>query len=101
MSVYIFTPKTMKDEIDKLAKDKGFKFFIISSEKNGTALAPSKKVPVYRIPCAMPEICKGTSNLSAMLKGFYFVGFTDETILDEMSLKEYENALKRERDESN
>jgi hypothetical protein len=99
--IYIFTPETLKAEIDKLAKDKGFKFFLISSEKDGNAYVASKKNPNFRIPVALPSeiFVEGGMDLSKATQGFYFIGFTDESILTADSLKEYEKALQREEEE--
>lgn len=100
MAVYLMTPETLKKEIDLLVKKRGYKFFIISSEKNGTAHAPSKKVPLFRIPAAIPDPFKESRGIGAMMDGFYFVGFTDESVLNEESLKVYHEAIDREKQES-
>jgi len=99
MTVYIFTPEVLKDQIDKLAKDKGFKFFIMSSEKDGTALAPSKKKQFYRLPIMMPDdYVEGKMNLNMMLRGHYLIGMTDPSVLNEEAFKEYEKAVEREKE---
>jgi hypothetical protein len=99
--IYIYTPETLKKEIDKLVKDRGFKFFLLSSELHGTAFAPSKKVPAYRIPVAVPNIfVPNKFGLGGVMKGFYMLGLTDPAVLDEESQKVCQEALKREEEEN-
>jgi hypothetical protein len=98
--IYIYTPETLKNEIDKLAKDKGFKFFLLSSELHGTAFAPSKKVPSYRIPVAVPNVfTENKFGLGGAMKGFYMLGITDPAVFDEEAQKVCQEALKREAEE--
>lgn len=94
------TPETLKKEIDLLVEKKGYKFFIISSMKHGTAYAPSKSVPLYRIPVAIPNPFSEDRGIGVMMNGFHFVGFTDESILNKESLEEYYKAVEREKLES-
>jgi len=95
MTVYFFTPEQFKEEIDLLAKQRGFKFFVITSNLHGTAHAPSKKVNSWRIPVAVPNVfAEGKMSLGAAMKGFYFIGVNSLDVLDDESKKAVENDLK-------
>jgi hypothetical protein len=68
MTVFVATPEAVKDWIDALAK-KGAKAFVISTEMQGTAYAPSPKIAGYRLPMAIPEFVFSNQNLSKVMSG--------------------------------
>jgi hypothetical protein len=95
MTVYFFTPEQMKEEIDLLSKQHGFKFFVVASNLHGTAHAPSKKVNSWRVPVAVPNVfAEGKMSLGEAMKGFYFIGVTDIDVLADDCRKVVEADLK-------
>lgn len=96
MTFCLYTPEQFKEEIDMLAKAKGFKFFVISSHLNGNAYAPSKKNPNYRIPAAIPDVfAEGKMSLGKATMGFYFIGVPDIDVLNDESRKQCEEDMRK------
>ena len=93
MTVYLYTPEKLKQEIDLLVKSGGIKIFVLSSDLHGRASAPSKAIPLYRIPCAIPEeaIKKGTG-IAPVMQGFFMLTLKDDSLLSE----EAKAAIQRE-----
>lgn len=102
MTMYFFTPEQFKEQIDYLAKKKGFKFFVITSDLHGVAHAPSKKVNLWRVPVAISNVfAEGKMSIWAAMKGFYFIGVSDIDVLDEEAKKSCEeDVLKQLQEES-
>jgi len=96
-TLLLYTPEQFKHEIDLLAKTKGFKFFVISGCKDGTAHANSPQNQNYRIPVAIPNVfAKGKMNLSTALQGFYFIGVSDIDVLSGEHRARCEEDMKKE-----
>ena len=84
MTVYLYTPEKLKQEIDLLAKTRRIKIFVLSSDLHGKASAPSRTIPLYRIPCAIPkEAIKEGTGIAPVMQGFFMLTLKDDTILSE------------------
>ena len=84
MTVYLYTPERLKQEIDRLVETRGIKIFVLSSDLHGKASAPSRAIPAYRIPCAIPEeaIKKGIG-IAPVMQGFFMLTLKDDALLSE------------------
>lgn len=69
MTLWVVTPEVLKDWVDSRVEKYGVKAFVLSDEKDGTAHAPSKKVNLYRIPCAVYGDAFNDVNLGRVLNG--------------------------------
>jgi hypothetical protein len=86
----VITPENLKKTIDEMVEKEGVKAFCLSTDKHGTALAPSKKIPLYRIPVAFAEKFFAKSNLSKAMGGMYLVPISDLSIFSDDAKDAYE-----------
>lgn len=69
MPDYVVGASEMKAWVDAMVA-KGARAFVVSTRKDGNASIPSKRIPVYRIPCAIhQDVFQGDSNLSKVMSG--------------------------------
>lgn len=96
MTDYVVGATELKEWVDAMVA-KGAMAFIVSTRKDGNASIPSKRVPVYRIPCAIhSDIFQGEPNLSKVIGGSRVVLPVDD--LDWLSpeaRKKYEESVER------
>lgn len=98
MASQVITPENLKKTIDAYVEKEGIKAFLLSTEKVGTASAPSKRRHHYTIPVAVAEdfLSDGAMNLPLMLKGLYLVPVKDLTRLSDAAREAYDKNVKRE-----
>jgi hypothetical protein len=98
VTTQIITAENLKKTIDALVKE-GAQAFVLSTDKHGDAHAPSKKVNLYRIPCAVDGEVFEKSNLSAIFYGLYIVPVKNIGDFSELAKTAYNKNLEREKDE--
>lgn len=98
MTTQIITAENLKKTIDAFVKE-GAQAFILSTDKDGEARAPSKKVNLYRIPCAVGGGVFEKSNLSAIFYGLYIVPVRNIDDFSELAKTAYDRNVGREKDE--
>jgi hypothetical protein len=90
------TPENFKKWIDSVIEEQGVKAFIVSGDKHGTALAPSKKCDLYRIPLAVTGTIFNESNLGYIVEGVVAVlTINNLDLLSESARKAYNENKKR------
>jgi len=97
MASQIITPENLKQTIDAFVKKEGTKAFILSTEKHGDALAPSKKLNLFRIPVAVHGDFLKIPNMGLikMMHGLYLIPVKDIEDLSDIAREAYEqNTLK-------
>jgi len=96
MTDFVVGAAELKEWVDAMVT-KGAKAFVVTMRKDGTALVPSNKVPLYRIPLAIhQDVFQGESNLSKVMGGSRVVLPVDD--LDWLSpeaRKLYEESVKK------
>lgn len=95
MASQVITAENLKKTIDAFVEKEGAKAFLLSTEMHGNAIAPSKKIPLYRIPVAMAEDFFDRSRLELATKGMYIVPISDLDVLSKDAKEAYEKNKER------